>query len=394
MASIQKKLNQWLEAGLIDAQQLEQITSYENTHTSAWSWLHTFMTLGAAIMGLGVISLIAANWEYISPSYKLIANFSALAALALLIFTVHHKNNQSGWLDVLITGFIILCLASIGLVAQIYHLGGYWYHALLFWGAITLPLILFARHLMPSFLWVALAIPGLLMTGYTATYNEHDFFSENLFYLPLAALMLLIILHRLAALTQITRALQTSLFFWLQVTALYTLLFADALHSIDEFIPDTSFHLALYGLSMIAALALMSHQGYKLFNRIIAFSLIALLVVYYHPTLFFAGETYFHYWGSQSQEGSIWQADDVRAAVLTLTILFLYALHAANRGYQTTFNIVTFLIGLRFVVLYFQAFGGLLATGIGLIISGAVIISITWLWHKNRKHLQRWAKEL
>ncbi len=91
---------------------------------------------------------------------------------------------------------------------------------------------------------------------------------------------------------------------------------------------------------------------------------------------------------------SLWQADDIRAPIFTLAILFLYAIHAGNSNNQRAFNLATFLIGLRFVILYFQAMGGLAATGIGLIVSGLLIMSVTWIWYKGRERIRQWTQEL
>ena len=38
--------------------------------------------------------------------------------------------------------------------------------------------------------------------------------------------------------------------------------------------------------------------------------------------------------------------------------------------------------------------GGLAATGIGLIISGSLIIGLAWLWYKQRDKLRAWTEEL
>ena len=72
------KLNQWLQAGLITPAQHANILSFEaeqRQHSNGW--LYSFMILGAAIIGLGIISLIAANWANIPESVKLGANFRA-----------------------------------------------------------------------------------------------------------------------------------------------------------------------------------------------------------------------------------------------------------------------------------------------------------------------------
>lgn len=69
-------------------------------------------------------------------------------------------------------------------------------------------------------------------------------------------------------------------------------------------------------------------------------------------------------------------------------------MHVGNQGLTTSFNIMTLLIGIRFIILYFQALGGLAATGFGLIISGALLIAIAWAWQQYRKRLQQWTQEL
>ena len=62
MAAIANKLAQWQQAGLLSAEQTDAILAFEAQQTTRapW-WLYSLMILGAAIMGLGIISLIAAN---------------------------------------------------------------------------------------------------------------------------------------------------------------------------------------------------------------------------------------------------------------------------------------------------------------------------------------------
>ncbi len=62
----------------------------------------------------------------------------------------------------------------------------------------------------------------------------------------------------------------------------------------------------------------------------------------------------------------------------------------ASIKFPRMFQWCVILIGIRFVFLYFQALGGLATTGVGLIISGIVIISLCILWNKYRKHLGLW----
>jgi hypothetical protein len=71
-----------------------------------------------------------------------------------------------------------------------------------------------------------------------------------------------------------------------------------------------------------------------------------------------------------------------------LGFIALWALAAAAAvmaSMRRLFNVASFAIAVRVVVTYFQVFGTLTATGLGLIISGLVIISVGLLWNRGRK---------
>ena len=49
------------------------------------------------------------------------------------------------------------------------------------------------------------------------------------------------------------------------------------------------------------------------------------------------------------------------------------------------FDIASFVIAVRFIVVYFEFLGSHSLTGVGLIISGAVIVGIGILWNRGRR---------
>ena len=395
MGISQRKLEQWRQAGLITADQANAIVAFEQHQASRTSWwLYSIMILGVVIIGLGVISLIAANWATIPDTLKLGVDFAALTLLALAIYWQYDKP-QRAWLETLVAGFLLLCLASIGLIAQIFHTGGQWYHALLFWSVITLGITLFAHSLFTRFFWVTLMLHSVLWS-INALYGTHDYHMLDGF-----PMMLLLAPLLCAALyyftTHIHRLIgfSSSLLFWFQLTAIVSLVFVDVSRSGGELHDyHSEWYMPAYILAAVLATGIILHRDYKLLNKLLLLGCLGLLLGYYQPDLWFSGHSRYSLFGSSAHDVSFWQADDIRAPLLTLLILFLYALHAGNSGQQRAFNIATFLIGLRFVVLYFQAMGGLAATGIGLIISGILIMSIAWLWYKSREYFSQWTKGL
>ncbi len=395
--SIKTKLERWQQAGLLSFEQVEGILAFESQHhqRSNW-WLYSFIILGASIIGLGIVSLIAANWADIPDNVKLGADFLLLGILALGIFQQYPNRQQGVWFEVLTVGFMLLCLASIGLISQIFHVGGQWYHALLFWAAITSLLSLFARNYFTRFFWVTLFLPGILWSIVNlAGWRFHHTLDEFPAVMLLAPL-LTALLYQLVIQVKWLRGFTPGLFFWFQISAILSLAFADIARSGGEMTDyQVVWYTPAYLTAAVFAVGIALHKDYRLLNKLLLLAALTLLLLYYHPDWLFTGEQRYTVFGLHDHaEVSFWRADDIRAPLLTLLILFLYAIHAGNVGHQRTFNLVTFLIGLRFVILYFQAMGGLAATGVGLIISGSLIIGIAWIWYKGRDRLRVWTKEL
>jgi uncharacterized membrane protein len=400
MASTDKKLLTWLEHGFISQQQLNTIREFEQTRSrrsnSHW-WLYSLLILGSAIIGLGIISLIAANWAVIPDIVKLGATFGLLISLATGILLTQ-SNADSYWYDALITAFIILCLATIGLIAQIYHLNGHWYHALLLWSAITLPVVLFSRQLFVYFFWVTIFLHAAIWSSVDLSSNTPPGTTDSqppalLVFAPLLAATCYVLTrwskHHL-------QSFHSSFFFWFQISGLIALIFIDIIRSGGEM---RSYELSWFIPAYLSAAILIGliafRPDYRPLNKGLLTAVILLLLLYYHPFILFDGETRYSFSALNTvSNATFWTADDIRAPFLTILILFLYATHAGNIGQYRTFNVITFLIGLRFVILYFQAMGGLAATGIGLILSGLMIIGIAWFWYKSRNRLQRWSENL
>ena len=66
---------------------------------------------------------------------------------------------------------------------------------------------------------------------------------------------------------------------------------------------------------------------------------------------------------------------------------------AAAMERKRLFDLAALVIGIRFIVVYFQVFGSLAVTGVGLIISGSVILGIAYLWYRYRGNVARAIRE-
>jgi hypothetical protein len=80
--------------------------------------------------------------------------------------------------------------------------------------------------------------------------------------------------------------------------------------------------------------------------------------------------------------------NQVVAAVGFLFVWGTAAASAAMASRNRLFDLATVVIALRFIVIYFEVFGSLTTTGIGLIVSGLVIIGIGVAWNRGRKRIK------
>ena len=163
-----RKLQEWHRQGLISSDQLDQILAYEsnpkNRTKNQRPWvLIGFLLLGGLLMGGGIISLVAANWQDITNGQKLLGAFTLLLLCGLALVESHHRQQRliAETINVI---YALLCLASIGLISQIYHTGGELYQALLLWASITVGLAFMTKHLLVTSLWVAGLILSLAIT--------------------------------------------------------------------------------------------------------------------------------------------------------------------------------------------------------------------------------------
>src|SRR5450631_2501007 len=139
MSNLEKSLKRWTAQGLINQNQADNIKQYEDSHAEKSWMLYGCLILGSVIIGIGAISLIAANWSNISDTTKLVADFFTLFVLSVFIVKAWSEEKPLQF-EILLLTFMLFTLASIGLIAQIYHTNGEFYQALMLWSLITFPL--------------------------------------------------------------------------------------------------------------------------------------------------------------------------------------------------------------------------------------------------------------
>ncbi len=145
------KLQNWVKQGLISPSQAEEILRSEQSNHSnmVWKWMYGIAGL---FIGLGIILIISANWDYIPAWLKLFGNFAIWAAV--LYHTCQSViNKKSKISEILLVVSFLFVGATIGLIGQIFNLSGGWQSFAMAWSLLGLPYVFFSRLLSFNFCW-------------------------------------------------------------------------------------------------------------------------------------------------------------------------------------------------------------------------------------------------
>jgi hypothetical protein len=155
---------------------------YADQLGEARSWLGMILTtIGALLIGGGIISLLAYNWEHLSRGTRAALSFLPLvvgqigAGCVLWKSPARRVAAQEGWAT-----FLFLAMgACLGLIAQTYHLGGRFGTFLLVWMLLGFPIAFVLEAVAPALL----ALAGF--TAWTFMWKESE--GSGLWLWPLAA---------------------------------------------------------------------------------------------------------------------------------------------------------------------------------------------------------------
>ncbi len=186
--SIHKDLEELLSADLISENQAEKIRAYyqKKGSQSGNRLITVFGILGAILIGLGIILIIAHNWDELSRSTKTIFAFIPLIIGQVLCgFTLIKNKESQAWREGS-TAFLFFAVgASISLISQIYNIPGDLSSFLLTWILLCLPLV----YVMKSSITSLFCIIGITQYGVETGYWTNPSEDTYLYWLMLLAII-------------------------------------------------------------------------------------------------------------------------------------------------------------------------------------------------------------
>jgi uncharacterized membrane protein len=139
MQTFERYLNRWRDAGLIDEATASSIRAYESADTrpSGRRWqVILALVLGGILLGAGVLLFVAANWDDVSPGWRLTL---VLAMLALFHGAgIVAKERFAGFATTIHAVGTVAAGAAIALVGQIFNMQEHWPAAVMLWALCAL----------------------------------------------------------------------------------------------------------------------------------------------------------------------------------------------------------------------------------------------------------------
>lgn len=358
------KIGAWHQAGLIDAETRDRLLAYEAAHARPLA-LWAVFGIGALAIGLGLVSVIAANWEAIPGQLRLAVHLALIIAmLAALLLREARLAASSPWaVEALVFITAALGLTFFGHLGQVYQTSSPLWQPLAIWLALFAPLLLLMGRSWPA----ALAVGG----GSVWCAWEYASAGFNPFPPPAvtdpaelwrAAVTALPVLF--APLAAGLRGRSTRPDFWRRLEQLALAYavggasLACALASVNELGNGREAGIALRGvigvLAGVGVIAARPGTSGRMAGAIIigaGLTLALALVADEHTVL---------------------------AATLFMGLWVGIAAAALAAQWRGVFQLAVAVIALRLIVLSFELAGDLLTNGAGLIAAGLLILGVAW----------------
>jgi uncharacterized membrane protein len=367
-------LRRWQRAGLIDDDTVGRIGAWEGSHRRP-IWLWALSGMGALAIGLGVVAVVGANWEDIPAEAKLAADLLLTVLLAAFVFVAWQRERE--WpREIGALLLFALVLSGIALVGQVYQLQSEPWQGLVLWLALSTPflaLVTFTR--LVGVLWFA----AVVVTWFAA-YEPIEWLIvalatgpgvellHLLVYLPACLLIVVAVVRRRWMPAEGQGELMEKLALAGLVAAVSTTMIVIN-SRIAGSPPPAEIWLGTVA-TLPAAAALWFGSGVE--RRREAIALLAVS---------------FAAWVAALALAQPWSLEHAgRTALFEAVFGLLFIVYwaaigwlAARAGQRVLFGLAFAVIGLRLLVLYFEAIGGLTATGLGLIGGGVLCLVLTWL---------------
>jgi uncharacterized membrane protein len=136
-STLKGELPVWIEQGFLTEEAAGRLSTIykldELGKESSQTLAAVIFTIGGLLVGGGVISFVAANWEILPTTIKIFFLFAALLGFHLTGYWLRYRRNSPRLGHALLFCGCLVFGANIGLLAQIFNISGTWHRAYAVW---------------------------------------------------------------------------------------------------------------------------------------------------------------------------------------------------------------------------------------------------------------------
>ena len=188
MQWLRGQLPELVAAGAISSENARLIERhYESVKPRGNFGFVILATVGAALVGAGIILIIAHNWDELSrPARTVIAFLPLLIAQALIFFVLLRRNESRPWREAAGVFDVAAVATAISLVSQTYQVQGSFSDFMLVWLLLSIPIVYLLRTTLGAVVYVIGACVWLLnrWTFFGAPQNPNFFWLFLLLVVP------------------------------------------------------------------------------------------------------------------------------------------------------------------------------------------------------------------
>ena len=171
MSLFQKEIQELIDENIINQETATAINNYyqlkENNKAKSSTLTNIITILGVILVSLGIILLIAHNWDELSKTLKTIFAFVPLViGQSLCLYTIQKQSDSKTWREASAVVLFFAVASSISLISQVYHVDGTLDGFLVAWICLTIPVAFLMRSSVTALLLMATSTWYALIVGY------------------------------------------------------------------------------------------------------------------------------------------------------------------------------------------------------------------------------------
>ncbi|MEO1518374.1 MAG: DUF2157 domain-containing protein [Bacteroidota bacterium] len=183
---IKVNLHELMSEGILTQETAQRIEAYYEGKVASPSSRLTvvFGVLGAVLVGLGIILIVAHNWDQFGRGIKLVWAFvPVLMGQIACYYALSKQGDQAAWREGSAVFLFLALGACLAMISQIYNIQGSLDAYLLTWMVLCLPIVYLMNSTMASLLYIGGITWYACILGYGPRHSEEPY----LFWLLLLA---------------------------------------------------------------------------------------------------------------------------------------------------------------------------------------------------------------